>query len=91
MSLSVILLLHSLSSIWFHPRSLGYLASGSWSPKQCQVCVPSFGIGPRSNQTLLGYSHKICTTTVLIYLAAKTSLSIKGSIAGSVSGYVAPT
>ena len=26
-----------VSSVWFYPRSLGYPASGSWPPRQCQI------------------------------------------------------
>lgn len=29
------------SSIWYYPRSLGYLVSGFWSPEQYWVWVPS--------------------------------------------------
>lgn len=52
------------SSIWFYRRSLSYLVSGSWPPKQCQVSVPSHGVGLKSCQILVSYSHKVilCTT-----------------------------
>lgn len=46
--------------IWFSPESLGYLVSGSESPKWCVDWAPSHEVGLKSNQTLAGYSHKLC-------------------------------
>lgn len=40
------------SSIWFSPRSLGNVVSGSWLSKQCWLRAPSHGVG----QILGGYS-----------------------------------
>lgn len=51
MSLGVILLLFFLktSSIRFYPRSLSYLDSGSWPPKQSWIWVLSLGVGLKPN------------------------------------------
>jgi hypothetical protein len=54
------------NSIWFYPMSLGYLVSDSWSLKQWWVWVTYCGVGCKSNQILVGYSHKLCTTIALI-------------------------
>lgn len=47
------------------PRSLGYIVSNSWFPKQCWVSVPSHGVGLKSNKTLVVYSHKFSPTIAL--------------------------
>ena len=46
-------------------RSLYCVASGSWSPKQCQAWVPSNEMDLRTNQLLVDYSHKLCATNDL--------------------------
>lgn len=46
--------------ICFCPRSLGYLVSGSQLTKQCLKLVISPGMGLKSDQILIGYSHKFC-------------------------------
>lgn len=38
----------------------------------CWVWVPSHEVGHKSNQTLIGYSHKFCTTIGLEYFAGST-------------------
>lgn len=38
------------SSIWFYPRSPGYLLSGSWTPNQYRLWIRFPGGGPKSNQ-----------------------------------------
>jgi hypothetical protein len=38
-----------ISSVCY-PTSLGYLVSGSWSPRQCWVWISSQAVGPKSNQ-----------------------------------------
>lgn len=38
-----------------HPKSLYYLALGSWSPKQCWIWIPSCGVGLQANQISGGY------------------------------------
>lgn len=52
------------------------LVSGSWSPKQCWVRVPSHGLSLQSNQVLAGCSHKLCAPIALVYLATRTLLFI---------------
>lgn len=57
----------SLGAIFFllvfrDPNFLGYIDSGSWSPKQGWVWVSSQGVDLKSNQTLVGYSDKLCAT-----------------------------
>jgi len=47
--LSLIFIFFKSSSIWFYPRSLGYLVTGSKSLKQCQVWVPFYGVVHKSN------------------------------------------
>lgn len=63
----------------FYPRSLGYLVSGSWSPKQCQVWVLSHGMGLKSKQTLASYSYKLGATIfcALAYFASRTDCRSK--------------
>lgn len=41
-------------------------------------------MGLQTNQILVAYSHKICATNALVYLAGKTLLQIKAFIAGLV-------
>lgn len=41
------------------PRSLVYLISGSWSPKQCLRLFSSYRVGSKSNNILIDYSHKM--------------------------------
>ena len=69
------------SCIWFCSRSLGYLVSCSWSIRQCQIWVLSLGVGFKSNQALVGYSYKLCTTIALAYFAGRTALYIKTFVA----------
>lgn len=62
-------LLPSDGCIWFYPKSLRYLFSGSWSPKQFLVWVPSPGMDLKSNQIMVGYCHKLYAIIALAYLA----------------------
>lgn len=62
---------------------LGYIASGSWSPKQHCVWVLSLGVGLKSHQKWVNYSSKLCVTVA--YLTGKILLEIKGFVAGLVS------
>lgn len=64
-------------NIRFYPQSLAYLVSGSWPPRQCQEWVPSHGLGLKSNQILVGYSHKLCTITTIAHLPGKSSLQME--------------
>lgn len=41
-------------------------------------------MGLKSNQLLFGYSHKLCDTIALAYLAGKTPFFIKGFVGGFV-------
>ena len=61
-------------SIWFCPRSLGYLVSGSWSLKHSWVGVPYLGVSFKSNRTVVGFSYTFCTTIAPSYLAGRTLL-----------------
>lgn len=63
--------------IWFFPKSLGYVVSDSWSPKQCWIRVPTHGMGLKSYQSLVVYSLKLCATVALARLEGSTSLKIK--------------
>lgn len=54
--------------------TLGYLVSLSLSPEQCKVWVPSLGGGLKSNQTLVGYSHKLYASIALAYPVGWTPL-----------------
>lgn len=56
-------------SIWFSPRSQAYLISGSRSPEQYQGWVLSHKVGPKSDQILVGYSHKPYAIITLAHLA----------------------
>lgn len=64
----------------FYPKFVDYLVSVSWALEQCWVWTASCGVGPNSNQTSLGYFHKLCVT--ISCLLGKTLLLIKGFIAG---------
>ena len=69
MPLGVIMLLHSFYRklvFEFILRPVGYLVLEYLSLKQCQVRVPSPGVGLKSNQTLIGHYHKSCDTVDLI-------------------------
>ena len=56
---------------------LGYLLSGAWSPKQCWVWDTSHEVTLKSNQSFVGYSHKLCATIVLAYFAGRTDCRSK--------------
>ena len=66
-----------ISSIWFYSRSLDYLVSGSWTPKQCQAWVPSCRVGL---QVLVGYSHIFCyhCTSISCSQEAFVHLTVRG-------------
>ena len=61
---------------WQLSKELSYKhsISGSWSPKQCYILVPSCGGGLQSNQILVGYSHKLCATIALAYLCRQDTI-----------------
>lgn len=44
--------------IWLYPRSLNYPISCSWTYKQCKAWLPSHSMDLKSDQTLVGHSHK---------------------------------
>lgn len=48
---------------------MGYL-DWFWSFKQCQIWVPSNGVDFKSNKIWVGYSQKVCDTTVLEHSVA---------------------
>lgn len=58
------------SSVWFYYRSLDYLLSESWLPKQCYV--PSHGVGLKSNHIFIDYFHKVFATNALAYFSGRT-------------------
>ena len=86
MSLGLILLLllffFKKSGISSYPRFLGYLISGYWSLKQCQVWVSSCGVGIKSNQTSVSSSSKFCTTSALAHVADRTDCRSKHGCPG---------
>lgn len=56
---------------------------------QCEILARSFGCHlmvsqVTQNQILVGYSHKLYATLVLMYLEGRTPLPIQGSVAGFV-------
>ena len=58
--------------------SLGYLVSGSESPKKCWSCVPrSSRVDFNSNQTLADCFHKFCASITLVYPAGRTDCRSK--------------
>ena len=65
---------HQESFCWiiFLSKSLSYLASISWSSKQCWAWVFSCGMGLKLDQSLVGQAHKFCATIALAYLAGRT-------------------
>jgi hypothetical protein len=50
--------------------------------RDCQVLVPSHGMGLESNQILIGCTHRLHVTIARAYLASRTPLSIQGFVAG---------
>ena len=44
---------------------LGYLVSGSWTFMLCWKWVPSCGVCLKTNQLLIGCSHKFCAIVIL--------------------------
>lgn len=48
------------------------LVSGSMSPEQCQAWITSHEVSLKSNETFVGYSHKLCATIALTYLSQDT-------------------
>ena len=40
----IVTFIRPVSSIWFCPKTLGYLVYNSWSTKQCQLCVLTHGM-----------------------------------------------
>lgn len=66
----------------FSPGFLAYLVSGSWSAKQCQVSIPSRGVGLKSHQILVGSFHKHCAIIALAYLVCRAPLQLKEIVAG---------
>lgn len=70
----IAMFLQQYSIIWFSPRTLGCLVLGSWPSNQWWVWVPSHSVSLKSNQILIGNSHKSCATIVLAHLAGRSSL-----------------
>jgi hypothetical protein len=83
-SLRLILPLHFLDqySLVLH-GSLGSLVLGSWSSKQCQVWIPSHGVGLESNQLLVGW---LCPQALCHYCPSvfyrQYTIIYKGFVAG---------
>lgn len=38
------------NAVWFYPKPMAYLVSGSWMPKQCLEWVPSHEVGLKYQQ-----------------------------------------
>lgn len=47
----MVIFLEKNNSVWFSPRFLSYLVSGSWPPEQSQRWVLSSGVGLRAGKT----------------------------------------
>ena len=62
MNIAEMLLSRFIATFFFYPRSMGYLVSGPWSPKQCWVLSLSCGVKLKSNQILIEYCHNLCDT-----------------------------
>lgn len=48
----------------------------SWLSKQCWAWDPSPGIGPKLDQSLIGYFQKFCTTITIAYLAGRINYEL---------------
>lgn len=53
----------------FYAMSLGYTVSHSWPSTQCTAWAS--WVGFKLNQTLIGHSHKFCSTIAPAHLACK--------------------
>lgn len=62
------------SSIWFYPRTLGYLVSVFVVIQEYGVWVPSPEVDLTSSQILAGESHRLCATSALADLAVRIPL-----------------
>jgi hypothetical protein len=76
-SLFVVVVVVIVSPVWFYPRFLGYLRSGSWPSKQCQVWAPSHSVGLKLYQSLVGHSYKFSAIFTPEHLASRTNYSLK--------------
>ena len=93
MSLGVNLLLLfflKISSICFFHRSLGYIVSGFWSLKGCSIRIPNHGVGLKTNQIFIGYSHDLCATQCTS-VSYRQDTNVDQRICGWVGVYVSPS
>lgn len=80
MSFGVIVLAMFLKqnrSIGFSHKCLLYLVSCFWPPKQYWLWVPLHGMGLKSKQVLIGYSHMMCATIAPAYFAGCSTIDQK--------------
>ena len=59
----IVMFFQKNSSNKFSLRTMIHLNSSSQPLQQCQVWVPSHGVGLKYNQRVVGYSYYICATT----------------------------
>lgn len=65
-ALAVVCVFVCRTVVFFYLKNLVYLLSALWSPKQCQGQVPSCRAVLKSNQTIIGYSHKLYALADLV-------------------------
>jgi hypothetical protein len=74
-SLKIISLNLLANYIWLYPRSWGVSILWFLSIHVVSSMVTSHGVGFKFNQTLVGHSHKLCTTIALWHFAGRTEMS----------------
>lgn len=75
MVLGIILLLRSFSTRVVFPLCPQPTQSqDSWPSKNRWLWLPSHGVGLKTNQILVGYSHKPCADIALVYLVGRSQL-----------------
>lgn len=58
-----------------------YIFSCYYPLKQCLVWYSSLRVVLKSNQILVGYTHKFCATIAPAYIAGNTPLQVEGLLA----------
>ena len=72
--------------------SLGYLVSGSWSPKQCLAWIPSHGVGFKSNVILdIGwFPTSFLLPNELTYSSSRQDTIVAQRVCSQIDIYVSP-
>ena len=73
MSVAGVILLWG-SFIFFSSRSMPYIVSDSWIPKQCQGLVTSCGEDLKSNQLVIGYVLNVCANIAPVFHTGRSPL-----------------